>query len=157
MTDTNSSYGEATPSEGSGAVIGIGYVRIPAPELEPLAEFYKKTFSLVEIGRIFEHAILFNVGATRAEAAANKRARVILDNRMTPNDQNLRVFMAKGITEVLLRAKENGAKIVAEPSLIPGLNFIAGTFLDPAGNVIEVMEDGSDKEISSWWRRRGRK
>ncbi len=48
MTDTNHSYGEAMPSEGSGAVIGIGYVRIPAPELEPLAEFYKKTFSLVE-------------------------------------------------------------------------------------------------------------
>jgi predicted enzyme related to lactoylglutathione lyase len=157
MTDTNSSYGEATPSEGGGAVIGIGYVRIPAPELEPLAEFYKKALGLVEIGRIFEHAILFNVGATREEAAANKRVRIILDDRMTPNDQNLRVFMVKGVADVMLRAKENGATIVKEPSSVPGLNFIVATFLDPAGNVIELMEDGSDREISSWWRRRGRK
>jgi uncharacterized glyoxalase superfamily protein PhnB len=134
-----------------GVVTGIGYVRIPAPELHGLAEFYKSTFGMQQIGALLDHAIMLNVGKTADEAIANRAPRLILDRRMKsnqqygPNDNNCWTFMTKGIEHIIQRAEENGATIVMRPySTVSQTGMVAGKFRDPAGNHIDLMEIGTD-------------
>jgi hypothetical protein len=137
-----------------GVVLGIGYVRIPAADLHLLAEFYKATFGMQQIGAILDHAIMLNHGATIEEALANKAPRLIVDKRMKsnrqygPNDNNCWVFMTKGIEQVIRRAERNGATIVMEPyPPISRLGMVVGKFRDPAGNQIELTEVGTDNQL----------
>ena len=128
-----------------GEVVGVGYVRIPAPELELLLEFYRKAFGMQQIGGILGHAIIMNVGRTPEEATANKHVRVILDNRLTPVDQNPVAFLVRGIAAVVERAKTNGATVTMEPLVARNGNVVS-KIVDPAGNRIELVEEGSDKD-----------
>ena len=145
MQNTNTPNGTAPPDTGHGEVIGVGYVRIPAPQIEPLRDFYAKTFGMKQIGCLLEHAIILNIGRTPEEATANKNVRVILDNRLTPVDQNPVAFIVRNIGRVVGRAKDNGATITMEPLVARNGNVVA-KFLDPAGNRIELIEEGSDQD-----------
>ena len=136
-----------------GIMIGIGYVRIPAQDLEEAANFYKAIFGMQQIGRILDHAIMLNVGATVEEALANKNPRIIVDTRMNsnrdygPNGNNCWVFVTKGVEHIIRRAEKNGAKIVMEPYPPPSkLGMVVGKFRDLSGNQIELLEIGTDKE-----------
>jgi predicted enzyme related to lactoylglutathione lyase len=145
MQNTSRTNATAAPDAGQGEVIGVGYVRIPAPQLEPLLDFYAKTFGMQQIGCILEHAIILNVGRTPEEATANKNVRVILDNRLTPVDQNPVAFIVRGIGRVVERAKAHGATVTMEPLVARNGNLVA-KLLDPTGNRIELIEEGSDKD-----------
>jgi len=130
---------------------GVGYVRLPAYDVDELAEFYKATFGMQQIGAFLDHAIILNVGKTVEEALANPAPRVIVDKRMMSNkdyginDNNCWVFMTQGMEGVLRRAEKNGATIVMHPYPPPSLtNIIVGKFRDPAGNLIEMSEVGTD-------------
>jgi len=135
----------AAPDAGQGEMIGVGYVRIPAPQLEPLLDFYAKTFGMQQIGCILEHALILNVGRTPEEATANKHVRVILDNRLAPVEQNPVAFIVRGIGRVVERAKAHGATVTMEPLVARNGNLVA-KLLDPTGNRIELIEEGSDKD-----------
>jgi predicted enzyme related to lactoylglutathione lyase len=147
MQNTNATNATAAPDAGHGEVIGIGYFRIPAPQIEPLRDFYQKTFGMKQIGCLLEHAIILNVGRTPEEATANKNVRVILDNRLTPVDQNPVAFIVRSIGRVVQRAKDNGATIIMEPLVARNGNVVA-KFLDPSGNRIELIEEGTDKDAN---------
>src|SRR5882757_2239414 len=105
------------------AVLGVAYVRIPAPGglLQEVAEFYKAVFGMQQIGGILDHAIMLNAGATVEEALANKNTRVIIDKRMKSNqgfalnDNNCWVFVTKGVEHIIQRAREKGAPILMQP------------------------------------------
>ena len=93
---------ESPAAADEGVVLGVAYVRIPAPGLiHEVAEFYKATFGMQQIGGILDHAIMLNVGATVEEARANMNTRVIIDTRMNsnrkygPNGNNCWVFVTK--------------------------------------------------------------
>jgi predicted enzyme related to lactoylglutathione lyase len=124
-------------------VVGVSYVRIASPDLARQTDFYQRTFGLVQIGGFLDHSSMFNVGATEAEGVANPAVRVILDRRMKPNTDNPFVFAVRGVPAVLERAVRNGAKVEMEP-LIAGNGFVVAKFTDPAGNWIEILEEGSD-------------
>jgi predicted enzyme related to lactoylglutathione lyase len=150
MSDLNV-LSEPASADGVGVVVGVGYVRLPAENIETLADFYKATFGMQEIGRILDHAIMLNVGATVEEALANKNPRVIVDRRMRnnrsygPNDNNCWNFMVKGIEHVIRRAQANGAMIVMEPyPVVSRMGIVVGKFRDPSGNQIEMTEIGTD-------------
>ena len=145
MQNTSRTNATAPPDAGHGEVIGVGYVRIPAPQLESLLDFYAKTFGMQQIGCILEHAIILNVGRTPEEATANENVRVILDNRLTPVDQNPVAFIVRSIGRVVERAKDNGATVTMEPLVARNGNVVA-KFLDPTGNRIELIEEGTDKD-----------
>ena len=145
MQNSNITNATAAPDAAQGEVVGVGYVRIPAPQIEPLRDFYGKTFGMKQIGCLLEHAIILNVGRTSEEATANKNVRVILDNRLTPVDQNPVAFIVRDIGRVVERAKDNGATITMEPLVARNSNVVA-KFLDPSGNRIELIEEGSDKD-----------
>ena len=145
MQNTSCTDATAAPGVEHGEVIGVGYCRIPAPKIEPLLDFYAKTFGMKQIGCILEHAVILNVGRTPEEATANKNVRVILDNRLTPVDQNPVAFIVRNIGRVVERAKDNGAIITMEPLVARNGNVVA-KFLDPSGNRIELIEEGSDKD-----------
>jgi predicted enzyme related to lactoylglutathione lyase len=145
MQNTSRTNATAAPNAGHGEVIGVGYFRIPAPQIEPLRVFYEKTFGMQQIGCILEHAVILNVGRTREEATANKNVRVILDNRLGPVDHNPVAFIVRDIGRVVERAKDNGATITMEPLVARNSNVVA-KFLDPSGNRIELIEEGSDKD-----------
>lgn len=139
------------PADEGGAVVGIGYVRLPAHDIHELAEFYKSTFGMQQIGAFFEHNIFLNVGKTVEEAVANPAPRVVVDRRMKSNrdyginDNNCWVFMVKGIEKVLQRAEANGATIVMPAYPVASLtSIIVGKFRDPSGNLIELTEVGTD-------------
>jgi predicted enzyme related to lactoylglutathione lyase len=142
-------------SEGdAGIIIGVGYVRIPAADLQGLAEFYKATFGMRQIGAILDHAIILNVGTTIEEAVANRSPRVIVDRRMRsnreygPNDNNCWVFMTKGIGQVIRRAERNGATVVMEPyPPVSRMGMVVGKFRDPSGNQIELTEVDTDAKL----------
>lgn len=134
---------ELVSPEVEGRVVGVGYVRIPSPDLVQQAAFYRPTFGLAQIGGILDHALMFNVGTTAQEAAANPAVRVILDSRMRPNAENPFVFVVHGLQSVMRRAVSNGAKVEMEP-LIARNGFHVGKFTDPAGNWIELLEEGTD-------------
>jgi hypothetical protein len=78
---------ESQTAADEGVVLGIAYVRIPAHDLQAVANFYKATFGMQQIGGNLEHAIILNVGVTVEEARANKNLRVIVDTRMNSNRQ----------------------------------------------------------------------
>ena len=144
MPEANSA---TAPNPNKGIVIGVRYVRIPAPDLDVLAEFYKKSFGMSEIGRVLDHGILLNGGATPEEATLNKNVRIILDNRLTPNDENPLMFVTRDIESVVRRAEKNGATIIMEPfPIVSRLKAIVGKMRDPAGNWLELMEEGSLKD-----------
>ena len=145
MQNTSCTNASAAPGAEHGEVIGVGYFRIPAPKIEPLLDFYGKTFGMKQIGCILEHAVILNVGRTPEEATANKNVRVILDTRLTPVDQNPVAFIVRNIGRVVGRAKDNGATITMEPLVARNGNVVA-KFLDPSGNRIELIEEGSDKD-----------
>jgi len=137
------------------AVLGVAYVRIPAPGglLQEVAEFYKAVFGMQQIGGILDHAIMLNAGATVEEALANKNTRVIIDKRMKSNqgfalnDNNCWVFVTKGVEHIIQRAREKGAPILMQPYPPPSLlGMVVGKFRDPAGNIIELLEVGTDRE-----------
>jgi len=135
-------------------VLGVGYVRIPAADLQGLAEFYKATFGMQQIGAILDHAIILNVGATVERALANTSPRVIVDRRMRsnreygPNDNNCWVFMTRGIEQVMRRAQRNGATVVMEPyPPVSRMGMVVGKFRDPSGNLIELTEVGTDDKL----------
>jgi len=145
MENTSCTNATAAPDAELGEVIGVGYFRIPAPQIEPLLDFYGETFGMQQIGCILEHAVILNVGRTPEEATANKNVRVILDNRLAPVDQNPVAFIVRNIGRVVERAKDNGATITMEPLVARNGNVVA-KFLDPSGNRIELIEEGSDKD-----------
>jgi predicted enzyme related to lactoylglutathione lyase len=145
MQNTSCTNAAAAPGAEHGEVIGVGYFRIPAPNIEPLLDFYGKAFGMKQIGCILEHAVILNVGRTPEEATANKNVRVILDNRLRPVDQNPVAFIVRNIGRVVERAKDNGATITMEPLVARNGNVVA-KFLDPSGNRIELIEEGSDKD-----------
>jgi len=151
MSTANPDVKEHLSAAEEGTVAGIGYVRIPAHDLDELAEFYKSTFGMQQIGGFLDFAIMLNVGKTADEAIANRAPRLILDRRMKsnqqfgPNDNNCWTFMTKGIEHVIQRAEENGATIVMRPySTVSQTGMVAGKFRDPAGNHIDLMEIGTD-------------
>ena len=145
MQNTSSTNATMAPGAEHGEVIGVGYFRIPAPMIEPLLDFYAKTFGMKQIGCMLEHGVILNVGRTPEEATANKHVRVILDNRLTPVDQNPVAFIVRDIGRVVERAKDNGATITMQPLVARNGNVVA-KFLDPAGNRIALIEEGSDKD-----------
>jgi len=145
MQNTSCTNDALAPGAEHGEVIGVGYFRIPAPQLEPLLDFYGKTFGMKQIGCMLDHGIILNVGRTPEEATANKNVRVILDNRLTPVDQNPVAFIVRNIRRVVERAKDNGATITMQPLMARNGNVVA-KFFDPAGNRIELIEEGSDKD-----------
>ena len=60
---------------------------------------------------------------------------------------NCWVFVTRGIEHVIRRAEKNGATIVMEPYPPPSqMGMVVGKFRDPAGNQIELLEVGTDKE-----------
>ena len=124
-------------------VVGISYIRIASPDLVAQTDFYVQTFDLVQIGGFLDHSIMFNVGATEEEGVANAAVRIILDRRMKPNTDNPFVFSVHGVPRLMERAVANGATVQMEP-LIAGNGFVVGKFTDPAGNWIELLEEGSD-------------
>jgi predicted enzyme related to lactoylglutathione lyase len=154
MSPKHSLTGQGSFEGDAGIVIGVGYVRIPAADLQGLAEFYKATFGMQQIGAILDHAIILNVGPTVEEALANRDPRVIIDRRMRsnreygPNDNNCWVFMTKGIEQVIRRAERNGATVVMEPyPPVSRMGMVVGKFRDPAGNQIELTEIGTDDKL----------
>jgi predicted enzyme related to lactoylglutathione lyase len=145
MQNTRCTNDALAPGAEHGEVIGVGYFRIPAPQLEPLLDFYRKTFGMKQIGCMLDHGVILNVGRTPEEATANKNVRVILDNRLTPVDQNPVAFIVRNIRRVVERAKDNGATITMQPLVARNGNVVA-KFFDPAGNRIELIEEGSDRD-----------
>jgi predicted enzyme related to lactoylglutathione lyase len=145
MQNTSCTNDALAPGAEHGEVIGVGYFRIPAPQLEPLLDFYGKTFGMKQIGCMLDHGVILNVGRTPEEATANINVRVILDNRLTPVDQNPVAFIVRNIRGVVERAKDNGATITMQPLVARNGNVVA-KFFDPAGNRIELIEEGSDKD-----------
>jgi predicted enzyme related to lactoylglutathione lyase len=145
MQNTRCTNDALAPGAEHGEVVGVGYFRIPAPQLELLLDFYGKTFGMKQIGCMLDHGVILNVGRTPEEATANKNVRVILDNRLTPVDQNPVAFIVRNIRRVVERAKDNGATITMQPLVARNGNVVA-KFFDPAGNRIELIEEGSDKD-----------
>ncbi|MFL9889007.1 VOC family protein [Paraburkholderia agricolaris] len=126
------------------AVVGLSYVRIASPDLARQTAFYRQTFGLEQIGGILDHAVMLNVGASVEQARSNPAVRVILDSRMHPNAENPFVFTVRGIFGIMQRAVNNGARVAMEP-LIARNGFIVAKFTDPAGNRIELLEEGTDR------------
>ena len=151
MSTANPDVKEHLSAAEEGTVAGIGYVRIPAHDLDELAEFYKSTFGMQQIGGFLDFAIMLNVGKTVEEAVANPAPRVMLDKRMKsnrdngPHDNNAWIFMTKGIEHVIRRAEQNGAVVVMEPyPVVSPTAIVAARFRDPAGNQIDLTEIGTD-------------
>jgi predicted enzyme related to lactoylglutathione lyase len=132
-------------------LVGISYIRIASPDLARQTDFYQRVFGLIEIGGFLDHSTMFNVGADVDAAIANSAVRVILDNRMKPNVDNPFVFTVRGVQAVMERAVANGATVEMEP-LIAGNGFVVGKFTDPAGNWIELLEEGTDPAESLYTR-----
>ena len=77
----NSSRTNATAASDAahGEVIGVGYFRIPAPQIEPPLDFYGKTFAMKQIGCI-------NVVAKFLDPSGN---RIELIEEGSDEDENL--------------------------------------------------------------------
>jgi len=53
--------------------------------------------------------------------------------------------LVRGIAAVVERAKTNGATVTMEPLVARNGNVVS-KIVDPAGNRIELVEEGSDKD-----------
>jgi len=142
------SMAPAAESPEAGRALGVAYTKVSSPttvaDMEALAAFYEKTFDMQEIGRISDVEIILKYGATPAKAKANKAPGLIIDRRTKPDEKKiLFVTYTKNIRAFVERAKANGATQMAETGVRPN-GFLGGLIKDPAGNVVELLEEGSD-------------
>jgi len=121
------------------AIVGVAYVRIPAPDLEKTAKFYEDAFNMKEVMRVADHEIGLNIGQDAASAAANPNARVILDKRMTTDEKMTLVLHTRNLAGVVAHAKALGATVLREPGIRPN-GFYVAIVRDIAGNRVELLE-----------------
>ena len=138
----------AAESPETGRALGVAYTKVSSPttvaDMEALAAFYEKTFDMHEIGRISDVEIIMKYGATAAKAKASKAPGLIIDRRTKPDEKKiLFVTYTRNIRAFVERAKANGATQMAETGVRPN-GFLGGLIKDPAGNVLELLEEGSD-------------
>jgi len=111
---------------------GVSYLRIPARDLTPSAEFYRAVFRWQLRGNpdapSFSDGTGHVIGHWRTDLSAAGEAGVLPYIYVTSLDDTLRA------------AAEHGAELATEP--YPEGNLWIATIRDPAGNVIGIWQAG---------------
>jgi predicted enzyme related to lactoylglutathione lyase len=122
-------------------------VRLSADDVPALARFYEATFGLKEIDHVGDPAteIIMRYGATVAAAKAGSSPEFLVASRNggSRDDQVAHaIFHVADIAAVLAAAKAAGATMKSDVASVPigGTPIKIATIVDPAGNVLEIME-----------------
>jgi predicted enzyme related to lactoylglutathione lyase len=129
------------------ADVKVMAVRLGANDVAALAKFYESAFGLKEIDRIGDPAteIIMRYGATVAAAKAGNSPEFLVQKRepgVGKDTMAHAIFEVSDIAATVAAAKSAGATMEGEVASVPigGSPIKIAMIVDPAGNVIEIMQ-----------------
>ena len=121
-------------------------VRIAASDTVALAKFYQSAFGMQEVNRINIPGgpeIFVNFGATAEAAKANKGLPVVIMHRDSDAVKDPIAHVILNVTDMaatVAAIKAAGGTMNGEPRLYGNTGILIGMAVDPAGNVVELIQ-----------------
>lgn len=119
--------------------------RVGGPDVPALAKFYESAFGLQEAGRLKVPGVLeimLNFGETAAAARANPDARIVIMRRAAPLEDPVPhlIFYVANARATVEAIKAAGGSMRGNLRRIAQTGDIIGVAIDPAGNLIELIQ-----------------
>ena len=128
------------------AEVTLNSVRLGAENVEALAKFYKSAFGLQEMNRIQAPSgpeLFLNFGATVDLAKANKAAQIVIMHRDSDTIKDPvphLIFNVTNMTAAVAAIKAAGGSMQLEPFQYGNSGMMIGIAIDPAGNLLELIQ-----------------
>jgi predicted enzyme related to lactoylglutathione lyase len=128
------------------ADVTMNSVRIAASDTVALAKFYQSAFGMQEVNRINIPGgpeIFVNFGATAEAAKANKGLPIIIMHRDSDAVKDPIAHVILNVTDMaatVAAIKAAGGTMNGEPRPYGNTGILIGMAVDPAGNVVELIQ-----------------
>jgi predicted enzyme related to lactoylglutathione lyase len=128
------------------ADVTMNSVRIAAVDTEALAKFYQSAFGMQEVNRINVPGgpeIFVNFGATTDAAKANKGLPIVImhrDSNAVKDPVAHVILNVTDMTATVAAIKSAGGSMNGEPRPFRDTGIVIGIAVDPAGNLIELIQ-----------------
>ena len=128
------------------AEVTLNSVRLGAANVEALAKFYQSAFGLQEVNRIQAPGgpeLFLNFGATVDSARANKAAQIVImhrDSDAIKDPVPHLIFNVTDMTATAAAIKAAGGSMQGEPFPFGNSGIVIGIAIDPAGNLLELIQ-----------------
>ncbi len=129
------------------AQVSLNSTRVAAVDPVKVSQFYGKAFGLREVNRISMQGgnveIFLNFGKTDAEAKANAAAQIVIMHRDADTLVDPVPHVIFDVTDVKATAaaiKAAGGTMTTEPFEYGKTGIMIGMGKDPAGNMIEMLQ-----------------
>jgi lactoylglutathione lyase len=129
------------------ADVSVNSIRITADDVLATGEFYKKAFGMQEVNRLNLQGgaieLFLNFGGTVDAAKANSDAQVVIMQRDAGAVQDGVAHLILDVTDMKTTVeaiKAAGGTIVREPFVFGDSGIWIGMINDPAGNVVEMLQ-----------------
>jgi lactoylglutathione lyase len=129
------------------ADVSFNSARVTAEDVLATAEFYKAAFGLKEVQRLDlpggNVEVMLNFGATEQAAKENPDAQVVIMHRdagVPPDPVAHLIFNVTDMDSTVAAAKAAGGTMAREPFEFGNTGIRIGMVNDPAGNVVELLQ-----------------
>jgi predicted enzyme related to lactoylglutathione lyase len=128
------------------AGVSLFAARVGGPDVAALAQFYQSAFGLKEVNRLAPRPgvleIMLNFGDSAADAKASHEPQVVImhrDGELTDSVPHL-IFTVTDIAATAKAVKAAGGTMQREPAAFGNSGMVIGFAKDPAGNLIELIQ-----------------
>ena len=121
--------------------------RVGGPDVSALAKFYESAFGMNEVSRLQLPGVLeifMNFGKTAAAAKANPDAQIVIMRRAESLKDPVPhlIFYVRDAKATVEAVKRAGGSMRGNLRKIDRTGDIIGVAIDPAGNLIELIQPG---------------
>lgn len=129
------------------ADVSVNSTRITAADVLATGEFYKAAFGMKEVNRLNLQGgaieLFLNFGSTDAEALANTGSQVVImqrgEDEVADGVAHL-IFDVTDMESTVAAIKTAGGTMATEPFQFGDTGIWIGMVNDPAGNVVELLQ-----------------
>lgn len=131
------------------ADVSLNAARVGGPDVPALAKFYESAFGLKEVNRIKLPGaveIMMNFGANAESAKANRAAQIVVMPRARPIKDPVPhlIFNVSDVKATAQAVQAAGGSMRGEPHPFGKTGIVIGVAIDPAGNLIEMIQRPKD-------------
>ncbi|MGH8220639.1 MAG: VOC family protein [Steroidobacteraceae bacterium] len=124
------------------ADVSLNAARVGGPDVAALAKFYESAFGLKEVNRIGTGEVMLSFGDTVAAAKANQAAQIVVMRRAQAlKDPVPHVILnVSDVNATAEAVKAAGGTMRGAPREFGKTGILIGIAIDPAGNLIEMIQ-----------------
>ena len=128
------------------AAVTLNSARVGAEDVAALEKFYISAFGLQEVNKLQlgqQIEVMLNFGATVEAAKANTAAQIVImhrDSNALADAVPHLIFNVTDMAATVSAIKAAGGKMQREPSGFGNTGIMIGIAVDPAGNLIELIQ-----------------